>query len=126
MFSEQEKAIFSYHDGIEERFIDPEVVRRSLVRESVGMIWRWLADCEEPEEDISKINPEDAEAIALHKVKLLKALECQEYVLGCIRSAFKLPVYDAVTKTGFTEATCWRVWGEYSEWMEKNVHTGEG
>lgn len=124
MFGEDEKQIFTFDAGTGMRRMDPLAIRRALLRCSGGQFYHWLAASQEPEERTPVPGLERTKEMeAMERSALLSALDAQERTLEVVRSTFNLPAVSD-DGTGVPEAVCWRVLGEFNDFMEGNASGG--
>lgn len=112
MFSDEEKAIFGYHDGQRERYADPLVLRRTLIRACDGDLdglWRAAAE------------PETREGATPDPGAELARQDAQERFNQAVRKAFELLPFDPATGQGCTEAMVLAVWEKWAGFLR-----GEG
>ena len=114
-FSDQERAIYEYHNGEKTVFADPLAVQRKMLRLAAGNLAGLSQDASTPEPDaLGNVEPQDPS-------KVLLRLDAQEALVGVIREAFGLAPFDPDTGKGVPEKHCWKVWDDFYEWLEKNV-----
>src|SRR5262245_60989542 len=100
-FSDEDRRVYSYHDGRREVRADPLAVRRRLAQAANGdLAGVWKAASAPPKTGEGHLPAETAGQLELAR------LEGEERLLGVIRYAFDLPPVDPATGEGVTEAMC--------------------
>lgn len=128
MFADHERLIFSYEVAGRRVLADPLELRRKLLRASAGRFYTWWADSAEPEQH-ERAEPPPGEGQAAPDIgralaeahaasRFLAALDAQERCLAVVREVFSLPAVDASTGEGVPEGVCWKILGDYQEWLE--------
>jgi hypothetical protein len=115
-FTDQERAIFEYHDGERTVFADPLAIQRKMLRLAAGNLVGLSEAASAPEKATGPEEPG----------KVLERLNAQEQLLSVIREGFNLPEFDPNTGKGALEKQCWKVWDDFYGWLEKNARKGEG
>lgn len=108
MFTDEERAIFSFNDGERDRKADPLAVRRALVEAADGELYEASVAACEPDR-----GPDDAPEPGASRVARLRA---QGRMVGIVRAGFSLAPIDPDTGKGVTEACCWAIWSAWVRW----------
>lgn len=122
MFSEQDRAIFEYHDGNNKVFADPLALRRKLYQVFDGDPDRAIqaaAKADTKYDDKGQEIPEEP-------AQLLNRMYAEEKLVAGFRQLFDMAPFDRTTGTGASEAMCRQVWAQFVEFLEKNDARGEG
>lgn len=102
MFSDDDKRVYKYSTGAEERYADPLMVEQEVSRQLGGDINRIV-------NDINAGPPASAEALAL--------------LCGAVRQAFGLVPFDPQTGSGLTAREVLALWNDFCAWGEKKNRT---
>lgn len=120
IFSEEDRAIYRYHDGKSEVAADPLSLRRKLVQAAQGDLASLVRTASPPEpapEAESQTLTVPGVPAATEAELTLARLEGEERLLKVIRFVFNLPEVDAKTGEGLTDACCWVIWDDFSRFV---------
>lgn len=114
MFNQQQRSIYSYHDGERTVWADPLELRR-LLRLAAGQDPGKLAQHAAPLYGGVDLSAEDYQL----------AHAAEDRLVNAVRVAFSLATFDPATGAGATYSDALRTWNDFCAWLEKkNQNTG--
>lgn len=120
-YNAEERGIFAYNDGLQDRFGDPFAIRRRLDA-ALGNVNKVLLDCHaddvppKPDDWEGAWPPADwspVEAAVMH------AATARGRLVEAVREAFEMLPFDPVSGTGALEEQCNAAFTAYSEHAQK-------
>lgn len=106
--SDRERAIFCFHDGVKNVYVDPLAALAAIHEAALGL-GKTLEDISR---NMGSANPD-------------LSIPAETQAVLIVRQAFKLPEIDPSTGEGFTREFVMQLYSEFFDWLEKKK-TGTG
>lgn len=114
MFTPEDRAIYSYHDGVKDVFADPLALKRKLVQAARGDLAGLIQRATPPEENAGPEAPD----------RTLDRMNAETELLAVVREAFQLPEINPATGEGCTDSMVWRVWDHFGDYLSGEKRRG--
>lgn len=131
-YTDQDRMVFSYHDGETTVYIDPLAAYRKIMVMTRGkpnqLQESMMARLEAPDPKLMETAPQAYLAMENeYASKLQAAAEAAELLENVVRSIFQMKPFDRMTGKGADAYLCLKVWKDFARFMaqKKTKHESE-